>query len=191
MAHNVIYITGFGDHRPYAHDKLIKLWKLWGLKPHYCPVGWDLKVAYEDMVSKVEKMADSLAAKGESLSIVGVSAGASLAMNIYADQPEKFNKAIFISGKLLYPETVQETYFEAHPAFRQSVYDADANFKKMSDKDKIKMMTMYAIADNTVPVRASKLGGVKHKRVLTVGHLPAIYISITLYSRAIAKFIKS
>lgn len=189
--HHVIYIPGIGDSRPWAQDKILRLWKLWNIGAHYSPVYWDINEPYEDKLAKLTKLVDKLYSQDNLVTIVGVSAGASMAMNVFAAQKAKISRAAFICGKLLYPETVQGSYFKKHPAFKESVFAADANFKTMSDEDKAKLLTLYPLADNTVPVEAAKLPGVLAKRLLTIGHIPAIYLAITVYSRTIAKFLKS
>lgn len=190
MAHHVIYIHGFGDSKPDGQNALVKLWRVFGVRTHYSPVYWAKDEAYKIKLGKLLSLVDQLSIEN-TVSVIGVSAGASMAMNIYAERKNKINRVIFIVGKLLYPETVQESIFQKHPVFRGSVFAADENFKQMSKTDKNKMLTMYALVDNTVPILASMLPGVKHKRILALGHIPAIYIAITFYSYSITKFIKS
>ncbi len=164
---------------------------LWGVKVHYSPVYWDNNESLEQKLNRLLKQVDELSQSGKTLSLVGVSAGASMAMDIYALRKNKIHKAVFICGKLLYPETIGERYFQKHPAFRKSVFTADSNIKNLASADKARMLSLYALADNTVPVRASKLPGVQSKRILALGHIPAIYAAIIFYSPPIAKFIKS
>lgn len=187
----VIYIPGFGDSRPWGQPTILKLWRVWGCEVHYSPVNWDNNEPFEQKLTKLLELIDKLTSSGRTISLVGISAGATMAMNVYAARNNQIHRVVFICGKLLYPETVSESYFKIHPAFRKSVFGADTNFKKLDKADKAKMLSMFALADNTVPVRASKLPGVRWKRILALGHILAFYIAISFYSRSVCKFLKS
>lgn len=189
--HHFIFILGFGDHRPLGMDRIIKLWRVFDLRPHDVRMMWADDEPFEDKLKRITDKIDYLTSQGFLVSLVGISAGGSAVLNAYGLRKDKIHKVVFISGKLLYPETVSELYFQKHPAFKESVFRANINFQKLTSKDKQKLLTLYALVDNTVPVRASKLPGVRGKRILALGHIPAIYTAITFYSYSIAKFIKS
>ncbi len=188
--HHLIYIPGLGDSKSYGQSSLLKIWQLFGIKTHYAPVYWRVDEPFQAKLAKLTKLVDELSINGL-VSIVGISAGASAAMNLLSARQTKIHKAVFVAGKLLYPETINEEYFRENPAFKESVFMADANFKAMTKAERQKMLSLYAIYDNTVPIKASQLPGVKHTRIIAVGHIPTIFTTLVFYGYSISRFIKS
>lgn len=99
MAYHAIYIPGLGDNRTYGQNIAIQLWRLFGITPHYFPLGWDGKEGYESKQKRLIQKIELLTKYGDTVSLVGVSAGASAALNTYV-QSDKVLKTIFICGKI-------------------------------------------------------------------------------------------
>ena len=189
--HHVIYIPGIGDNKPYYQPQLINFWRFYGIKVHYHPVIW--RSQDEDWTSKlnkISKLIDELYQQGFRVSLVGVSAGASAALNAYAADKRKIRGIVYICGKLKHPETISKRYYQRNPAFKSSLAEAQLNIEKLSDEDKSKMLNLRPLYDQTVPVSHTEISGVRRLRMLSVYHVPSIFIAITLYGPLIAKFIR-
>lgn len=187
--HHVIYIPGIGDQRPWGQDRFIRLWLLFGIKVYYHQIGWATNEPLQTKLKKITDQINYLTSQGFLVSLVGVSAGASAALNAYVDNQDKIYKIVFICGKVHYPKPINPRYFAENPAFEESLALSNKNSQNLSEQDKSKMLYFYGIFDTTVPPSTNRLNGVKSKAVLSIGHIAAIYIAIIFYSRSICRFI--
>lgn len=190
-AHHVIYLPGLGDHRRWGQPATLKSWERFGVQAHYHQIGWADGEAFDSKLKRVVKEIDKLNDQGLEVSLVGTSAGASIALNAYSLRSEKVHKLVFICGKIRHPENVNPRYFKKNPALKESLYLSEANFQKLSDSDKHKMLYLHALSDHIVPPRFNKPAGIKSRAVLAFGHILGIFTAVTFYSLIIAKFIKS
>jgi pimeloyl-ACP methyl ester carboxylesterase len=186
--HYVIYIPGLGDDRTYFQPTILKTWRLSAVKVKYCAVGWRGN-DFEQKLNKLSNLADRLNRQGHEVSIVGISAGASAAVNLYTANQDKISKVVLVCGKYRHPQYVGDRYFSKNPNFRQSLELSDKNFLRLKKTDLHKFMALYAPPDKVVPAAEAKLPGGNNKSVLALGHLSAIFLSISIYQRSIIKFI--
>ncbi len=189
---HVIIILGLGDQKSRQKSwKLIaKLWELFGVKVHIFRPIWSDK---EDFKPKLDRLTDKinhLTNQGYLISLVGISAGASAALNAYMINKAKVTTVVFISGKLQYPGGVNPRFFKVNPAFKTSLHLSDINITKLSASDKQKMLYTHGITDRLISPKKNKPSGISNKVVPAFGHIPSIFVAITLYSRFITTFLK-
>lgn len=189
--HHVIYLPGLGDQRTWGQSVIVKCWQIFGITTHYQKIGWANNGPFELKLKAVVDKIDFLSSQGFLVSLVGVSAGASAALNAYAARKGKISSVVFISGKILDPKGVNPRYFKLNPAFKESLYLSDTNTGKLSNEDKQKMLYIHALSDSTVPPYSNKPDGVRSKTVAVFGHILGIFVALTFYSRVITDFIKS
>lgn len=188
VSHQVIYLPGLGDQRPWGQQFITKFWRLAGLKVHYLPIGWAGGEAWPAKLERIIKQIDELG-DADGVSLVGVSAGASAALNAYAARSAKIGRVVFICGKLTHPETVNPSYYRENPAFEQSLAAVQSVIAQLIPADKAKMLSLAPLYDGTVPVADTKIAGVAHRRLLVVGHIPAIFLAIGFYWPLIGRII--
>lgn len=192
MTHYVIYLPGVGDHRNGDVQKMaIQRWRKFSLDPYFWMMGWSNSESYKNKFNKILKFIDELTEQHHKVSLVGVSAGASMAMNIYHARSSKVNAAIFICGKINNPQTLGTNYKSRNPALLQSVSISAKYAKQLSIKDKAKMLTINPIFDGVVDRDDAVITGVRNKIIFSVWHPLSIYLAITLYKRISIKFLKS
>jgi protein-tyrosine phosphatase len=82
--HNVLMLAGLGDQESIERMKLItERWKQHGLNVTLYNVGWrDGSINFESKLEEIIKLVDKLAKEGP-VSLVGCSAGASAAFNVF------------------------------------------------------------------------------------------------------------
>lgn len=189
--HHVIYLPGLGDQRTWGQSLIVKCWQIFGITAHYHKIGWANNEPFELKLKAVVDKIDSLANQGFLVSLVGISVGASAALNAYVLRQDKVHKVVFISGKIRHPENVNPRYFEKNPAFKQALDLSEANFQKLTRADKQKMIYLHGLYDRIVSPRFDEPAGIRSRAVLAFGHVPSILVAITLYAGTVAKFIKS
>lgn len=189
MTHNIVYVPGFGDHNPDIQLRLLKRWRRYGVETQFQRVNWIDKEPFQSKLGRVLESIDKLAGQGP-VSLIGVSAGASLALAAYSARKNQISSVVFICGKLQNPEAVNESFFITNPAFRESVFSTTGNIKNLSDADKAKMLSIHAFIDTVIPVSNSKISGVKNKTIPAIGHVISIFLALALYAKSITKFMK-
>lgn len=187
--HQVIFLWGLGDKnlKPWIQQILKHLWKIFGLDISFVRIGWADSEPFDKKLSRITNLIDSLHKQHQNVSLVGISAGASAALNAYEQRKNKVNKVVYICGKFNNPQAVNPRFYIENPAFRESLAAAQGNLKKLTHIDKAKMLSVRPLYDGLVPVGDTKIPGVEEKIILTAGHIPSILAALIFYSRAISK----
>lgn len=186
---HVIYLPGIGDHKPYYQPQIINFWKSFGVIAHYHPVIWRDSEDFEIKLKKITKLIDELNSQDKLVSLVGVSAGATAAFNAYMANKGKIHRVVYVCGKLRRPESIGDGYYRKNPAFKQSLQMVEPQIEQMNEVDKSKMLSLKPLYDQTVPIADTVLPGVRNWKMVSLWHVPSIFIGITAYSPIICKFI--
>lgn len=189
--HHVIYLPGLGDQRPLAQPGILKFWRLFGISAQFQSIGWADGEAFEPKLKRIINKIDELSAQGTKVSLVGISVGAGAALNAYMQRKEKISGVVFVCGVLKNSKNVNSSYFLKNPAFKDSLLISETAAGKLTNEDKAKMLNMRGLVDNKVLAGDNMIEGVKSKKILAIGHIPAIFVAITFYSPKIAGFLKS
>lgn len=159
------------------------------METHFQYINWIDDEPFESKLKRVVESIDKLAGQ-DTVSLIGVSAGASLALAAYSTRKNKISSVVFICGKLQNPQGVNESFFIKNPAFRESVFSTTDNIKNLSQADKAKMLTIHAFIDTVVPVSNGKIAGVQDRTIPAIGHVFSIFLALTLYAKSIIRFMK-
>lgn len=190
MSHQVIYIPGLGDRRPRGQTIVLSFWKLFGLRVHYFPLGWSDKGDFQLKLTLLLAKIDELSNDGHLVSLVGVSAGASAALNAYA-QRKDLNAVVCVCGKIQNPQTIGIRTYQINPAFKQSAFGVKTSLHQIKPARISRILSIHPRSDSTVLVADTKIAGASEKVVPVFGHIQGILYSITFGLPAIAKFIKN
>jgi pimeloyl-ACP methyl ester carboxylesterase len=186
----IIYLPGLGD--PNAGEKfLLGFWGIFGVKVHYSPVVWGDGQPFVPKLDRIISQIDELHSQGFKVSLVGVSAGASAAINALAIRHDIISGLVCICGKLKNPQTIAEVTFQRNPAFKESLGLLPAGLNAISASKKPQLLTIHPLKDGVVPVPDTFIDGVRSKTIPTVGHAFSIFYALTLGSWSIVRFLKS
>jgi len=192
MANHVVYLPGVGDHNnSHIQIKAVKKWRKYGLETHFHQINWNDNESFDNKLNKILKIIDELYDASQAVSIVGVSAGASMAMNVYEARKDKIRALVFICGKINNPETLGEDYKIRNPRLFESVSSSSKAVRRLNKDDKSKMLTVQPIYDGTVAMDDGRITGARHKVLFSALHAVSIYLAITLYRKVSINFIKS
>jgi pimeloyl-ACP methyl ester carboxylesterase len=199
QTHHVIYIPGLGDQDKTSYKnifkaslqkKLINGWQKLGVVPHYFAVGWSDSEPFEQKLKRLVDLIDSLSDAGTTVSLVGASAGASLALNGYMQRRHKISGVVFVCGELGSSANIRPSYFKNNPAFKGSMKQLDINLKRLNDTDKAKMLSIHPLYDEIVPIKDTKIARVKNRHIISVEHALSIGLAMTIYKRIVINFLK-
>jgi len=187
---HVVYIPGLNDHRAKLQYKVVRAWRLLGVKVTIEPMNWSDQKSYDSKLEHLLATIDMLHDQGHEVSLVGVSAGASMALNAFAVRPHTVYKVACICGKINHPETVANVTYQRNPAFKESMDLLENSINNLSIQQLERIRCIHPLADNIVPIADTKVDGASEKTIPVVGHTLGIVYAITLGSLDITSFMK-
>ena len=187
---HVIYIPGIGDHKLGRQRMAVDMWKHYGVEPEICAMIWNDGQSWESKFKLLLNRIDELVAEGNLVGLVGVSAGATAAINAFAARKDILVGVVCVAGKINRPETVGGLYKAQNPAFITSAYACQDALKTLGTDDLGRIQSRYGLFDNIVLTRDSHINGAHNKRVFMILHIPIIAMQIYLGAPSILKFLK-
>lgn len=193
MARVVVYVPGLGDKawRQVGQSALLSIWRpLYGIRMRYFAARWsNPREGFPAKLQRLLKMIDGELAKGNTVSVIGASAGASMALHALLARP-KVVSAISVCGKLRNPQTISELVYTVNPAFKPSIERLVAAEPTLTSKQRAKILLVRPQRDAVVPVGENWVRGATVTTLPTFGHAFSILASLTFFSRRLAVFIR-
>jgi pimeloyl-ACP methyl ester carboxylesterase len=190
MKRVIVYVPGLGDHRSRGQRAVVWLWRLYGVRTETVRMEWRVDVPFEAKLARLLVRIDDLHAAGYSVSLVGVSAGASAAINAFARRQDVVAQVVCICGKLRNPETISSRTYRQNPAFAESLQLLPGSLLGIADDTRHRILSIRPLADRLVPPEDTVIPGAAEKVIPTSGHVFSIAACITLYSFAVVRFLK-
>lgn len=187
----IIYLPGIGDApKNSAQARAVRSGKWRSIESEIFNLWWNDDIAWPAKFDRLLKRIDELHASGKAVGLVGVSAGASAAINAFAARPESIHGVVCIAGKINRPEAIGFRYRQRQPSFVASAEQTAASLRKLSPADRRRILSRYAVIDGVVARRDSKIPDAKNRLSPTVGHVLTIAIQITLGAPSFIRFLK-
>lgn len=188
----IIVVTGLGDNGV-ATELATKGWKNLGFEPIMFIPEWEKD---EGIEPKIRRLTDLVDKEGKVI-MLGISAGASLAMNVYIQKLDKVEKMVSVCGRLrlgwtdnVISKKLQHNTLK-NIAFKDSVKLLSKNVRKLSVEDKKRILTISSeLGDELIPLKTSQLDGATNILIPTIGHLITITSALTNNFGKIDKFLK-
>lgn len=193
--HFVIIIPGLGDNAKEVRWATSH-WRRYGLKPVIHSVGWNDKEAdFRPKLERLTGLIDKLSSEGDKVSIVGLSAGGSAAINAYIRRRKKVNKTVSVCGRLIRGNQTGFRSFEkrtaSSSAFAQSILLCESGLTNLTNMEKRKIMTVRAMfGDELVPAETAIVKGADNIAVPTAEHVLSIGATLTIFSKPVILFLK-
>lgn len=187
---HLIYVPGLGDKRVGGQAKVVSTWRFWGVKSELFQMNWADGEPWDPKFGRLLARIDELQKDGKSVGLVGASAGAGAVINAYAARKDKVAGAVLIAGKVNRPGTIGNGYRHKNPAFVESANQAPKSLKALNASDRKRILSLYAIADETVYKPDSHIRGAHNSIVPTIGHFFTIAILLSLGAPYYISFLK-
>jgi hypothetical protein len=192
--HTVIIIPGLGDDRSGSSAIITAAtshWKQAGLTILIHSVKWRNGEDFEPKLAKLLALIDKQAKKG-TVSLVGTSAGASMAFNAFCARHTLIHKAVNICGRLRAGDHMLRSLdrmARTSSAFKQSVLQFEKNEPTLTKSQKSRLLTIRPyFGDELVPSDTAYLAGAQNRWIYTPGHGLSIILSLW-FSKAITEFL--
>lgn len=188
--HVVIYVTGLNDANPTFQKNVIRLWRIYGVQPVLFQTGWADQISFSEKLERLIQLIDDNTKRGNAVSLIGASAGASMVVAAYARRKETVNGVAFICGKLRNPQTVGASYYLKNPAFREAMSTLNDNLAQLKKVERARIMSIHPLFDETVVITDTIVTGAKKVVFPTLFHVPTIGLGISLLSFVPIIFLK-
>jgi hypothetical protein len=189
--HTIVYIPGLGDHDMSRQLMALKLWRIYNVKTEVCPIYWLKDEPWDTKMQRILDKIDYHIQQGNTVSIVGISAGTTAALQAFDKRKSSINKLSLVCGKFQYPETVHPKRYKMNPCFHEALVKTKPVLDSLTDADKKKIRSYRPVYDNFLPPRETTLNGVKTVITPSITHVGGIAYALTLGSWQLVRFLKS
>lgn len=187
---HLIYITGLGDDRASGQRMAVGLWNIWGVDAEVFQPHWAVKEPWETKFERLLNRIDALRAEGKNVGLVGISAGASAAINAFAARQAEVVGVVLIAGKVNRPEAIDTYHNEANPAFVESANACQGALAKLDANARRRILSRYGLYDGRVAVADSVIPGAHNRRVLASAHAFIIASQTIFGAPSFIRFLK-
>ena len=191
--HRVIYIPGIGDRRPgfnWLQQAFLTTWLVHGLFGRLFIVDWISDRPFEERFDELLALIDESDARGERVSIVGASAGASTVLLAMLARPNKLTGAVTICGQIGGTAALHGPAAARNPRFRHSLHVMQQDIARLSPIERQRVMTLRPRADRIVPPTEAVLPGATNHEMPVSGHMVGIGFGLLFEAHRIARFLR-
>jgi len=169
-----IIIPGLGSRTGFAKWATRDWEKKFGITPMVNPICIDWKNDGKLLQKRIQQLKDEILRiqqDGSPVILIGVSAGGSLALNVFAEIPTELTYVVNVSGRLRslgWPSLSSAT--KGNPLFRASVELCEQRITKLTSEVLSKVITYRGWVDEAVPLSSSVVLGARNVQVCSVAH---------------------
>lgn len=186
MNHLALYIPGLGDHYDAGRSWALKMWKLWGVEVNLLPVKWYDGKTYAEKLQLVASAIRDAEGKGYKVTLIGESAGASLALNAAAVFPD-IHRIVLIAGVNSAKLPISPHLKKRSPSFAESARMLGTSLGVI---DSGKIHTIKGLIDSVVSPRYNDIPGASSHTIFSFGHLMTIALCLSVLSLFVTRIVK-
>ena len=179
---HILYLSGLGDKYDPLRRFLLRFWNRHDSTIELVPSKWTNDETFEMKYARVIEAKQQVLARGDKVVLIGESAGASMALNVYAADPDEVQRVIMLCGKIVHEHAVAEQTYQRNPAFRMSMQQADENAMRLTLPQRQKITSLYAWIDGTVSRKDSLIPDCRRQLIWSVGHILTILYLLSIGS---------
>lgn len=187
MKEYIIYIPGLGDHYDGLRQRSLSLWRIFGVTTKLVPMQWYDGMPLSVKRQAVQKVIDAAIDNGYRVSLVGESAGASLALAIFSSD-DRLHRLVTLCGVIDAGAAVSPRIYQRSPGFEASMSELASIPMKQLDIQRIAVITSFI--DPVVNQRTNIIAGVKPLRIPSIGHFVTIALCLTIFSWVVVRQVK-
>ncbi len=188
---SVIFIPGLGDvPDPRFQLALVRSWKKYGVEPETFLMRWADNELWQVKFDRLLKRIDELNKEGYAVGLVGASAGASVAINAFAERPDIIVGVVLVAGKVNRPGSIGSDLKKNNTALPVSVSLTGSSLDKLSPAKKLRILSRHAFMDNYVHRSDSLIPGAINQTVPSIGHVLTIASQLVFGAPSFLKFLK-
>lgn len=188
--HAVIYVTGLNDQNITLQRAAVSTWKIFAVEPILLQTNWADGKPFSEKLDRLLAQIDDFEKRGYKISLIGVSAGATVVLTAFALRKKSVSGVACICGKIGRPEAVGASYFIQNPAFRSAIFGLRQYLDMLKAGDRQRVLSIRPLFDEIVATKDTKLQGAKKAILPTLFHVPSIALGISIFSFVPILFLK-
>jgi hypothetical protein len=190
----VIIIPGLGDQVKITR-RMVSGWEKRGLSPIVYKMNWSDQEDFEAKLNRLTVLVKEEHKDNCDISVVGFSAGGSVALNLFLNCDHLINRAISVCGRLKRGSCRGFRSFETRArtskSFKQSVESLEQKIGNLLPNQLEKIMTVHPLfGDELVPSDTAIIEGANNITIPTMGHVFSICMALSAFSNSLISFIK-
>lgn len=203
--HRVIYFNGLGNGQPRRAERLAMKTALWyvarhGLSVRHVAVDWYATEPFPKLLERMSSIVQEELAEYGSVILCGVSAGGSLAVNVFGTLHAENLSVVVLCGPLRVAKlswwdnrTLEHIAFRNSSRPSQSLFDSvtrcsTETIPALTPREKHRIITIQQWIDNVVPRPTMGIPGVRVVTVPGIGHTFGVGVGVLYLPWVIKKF---
>lgn len=186
LRHYAIYVPGLGDGADNGRSLALWFWRLQGVTTEFVPMRWYEGGTYEERLERVLHAIDSAQEKGYKVSLIGESAGGSMAINAAASRPS-IHRLITVAGANDPDAEVSPVTLKRSPSFDKSLQTVRQSLGVFPLE---RTHTVHGLVDHVVRTQHTLIKGTHSHTVPTFGHMATIILCLSVLSLLITRLVK-
>ncbi|HCR55345.1 TPA: hypothetical protein DIV49_00065 [Candidatus Saccharibacteria bacterium] len=173
VKHHIIYIPGLGDSYDTFRVRALKTWKWYGVSAEHVAMNWASESDLQPKLQAVESAIARAVADGKTVSLVGESGGAAIALLVAQTNPQ-LHGVVTVCG-------VANSDIHIGPSFEaraKALPKAVAQLRTGSIKSPVH--NYFAAFDEVISPKHSQTPKANHHRLWTAGHFITIFLCLTV-----------
>ncbi len=187
----IIYVPGIGDANLMGRQRAFKLWRYTNVSVQICPMDWGQDEPWSQKLDRLSELIRSLDSESTSITLVGESAGASAVTQALVANNDQVDGVVLLCGKSQYPELLGSSYTSRNPALKAAVTASASAIAQLTADQKARILNLHAAFDPIVPVKETKIPGVKNSTIPMIGHVTSIAFALLVWNWRIIQHAKT
>jgi hypothetical protein len=196
--HRLLVIPGLGDDKALQTRLLehaLSGWQKHAVYPEIYLMRWhDTKKTFEQKLTGLLAKIDTYSDAKETVSLMGMSAGASAALNAFILRRTTVYKCISASGRLRGGSYTDFRSLDQRsatsPAFKESVLQFEKSEPLLKPAERKRILTVRArFGDELVPGDTATIPGAHNIQIPTAEHLLTGALTVSLFSKLVIDFL--
>ncbi|HSW47748.1 MAG TPA: hypothetical protein VLG67_01595 [Candidatus Saccharimonadales bacterium] len=193
--HHLFILPGLGKHEAIL-ELIRRNWeKEFDIQIHILAIDWhdNTKDFKQKIISLTNQIKPYSTNKNSTISLLGISAGASAAINVWKNMNLEVESIILVCGRVKEGKArgARTLHWASRnsPSFKESVLESERNLKKLSPNDNTKILIFYSLLDELVPPNDARINGAKNLYLIVPEHVLSIVFSMIFYKKIITEHI--
>jgi pimeloyl-ACP methyl ester carboxylesterase len=189
MKHYIFYLPGLGDNYDRYRQGALNAWRFFGVEAILLPMDWYTQGTYEERFQQARQRISEVLSQKHRVTLIGESAGASMAINLFAELSEVTN-LVTVAGVNTTTTPVANRTLQRAPAFAGARQEVSRSLSRIASERMRRVHTLSAKSDHVVGSAYSRIKGAHNHTLWSVGHLFTIALCLTLLSGYIIHLVK-
>lgn len=187
---HVVLVPGLGDRMRWLvrlQREALRTWQRRGVRTSVFRVGWSADVALDDRVDALLAHVGRIEARGETVVLVGASAGAGPALAAFERHPG-LGAVVLVTGKFHDPSAIPAPVLAHNDVFDESLRTVPERVARLGADQRARVLSLRSRFDTVIPDDDPVLPGAVNEEMPVVGHVVAIGFALLFRGRRAVRF---